>query len=67
MIGLTHWHLVLLLGIPLIIVVFIGLALAWIIRAASAGRRVSNSTVHGELVRIDERLTSIEKVLRDIE
>jgi hypothetical protein len=38
-----------------------------VIRLGLGGRRHGNSAVHAELVRIDERLTSIEKVLRDIE
>ncbi len=67
MIGLTPWNLIFVLGIPLIIIAVIGFALAMVIRSASGGRRLGNSAVHAELVRIDERLTSIEKVLRDIE
>jgi len=67
MIGFTSpWELVL-LGIPLIIIVAIAFGLAALIRYASGGKRLGNSAVHAELVRIDERLTSIEKVLRDIE
>jgi hypothetical protein len=67
MIGLTPWNLVFILGIPLVIIAVTGFALAMVIRAVSGGRRPGNSAVHAELVRIDERLTSIEKVLRDIE
>jgi len=67
MIGLNSpWDLVL-LGIPLVIIVAIAFGLAALIRYASGGKRLGNSEVHAELVRIDERLTSIEKVLRDIE
>lgn len=64
---LNPWSLVILLGIPLIIIVVIGFALVMVLRLGLGGRRSGNSAVHAELVRIDERLTCIEKVLRDIE
>jgi hypothetical protein len=67
MIGLNSPWDILLLGIPLVIILGIAFGLAALIRYASGGRRLGNSAVHAELIRIDERLTSIEKVLRDIE
>jgi len=54
MIGFTSpWDLVL-LGIPLIIIVAIAFGLAALIRYASGGKRLGNSAVHVELVRIDD-------------
>jgi hypothetical protein len=64
---LSPWSLIIGLGIPLIIIAAIGFALVMVIRLGLGSRRHGNSAVHAELVRIDERLTSIEKVLRDIE
>ena len=61
------WSLIISLGVPLIIIVVIGFALIVVLRLGLGGRRSGNSAVHAELVRIEERLTSIEKVLRDIE
>jgi hypothetical protein len=68
MIGLLNpWQLLVEFGIPLIIIVFIGFVLVVVIRTSTRGLRRGNSAVHTEPARIDERLTSIEKMLRDIE
>lgn len=64
---LNPWSLVLYLGIPLIIIVVIGFALVMVIRLGLGGRRPGHSALRAELTRIDERLTSIEKMLRDID
>jgi len=68
MIGLLNpWQLLIAFGMPLTIIVFIGFVLVVVIRTSTRGLRQGNSAVHTELARIDERLTSIEKMLRDIE
>jgi hypothetical protein len=61
------WQIVISLGIPLVIIIVIGFALVVVLRLGLRGRGSNNSAVHAELVRINERLTSIEKVLKDIE
>jgi hypothetical protein len=63
----SPWQFVLALGIPLVIIFVIGFALVLVLRLGLRGRGMNNSAVHAELVRINERLTSIEKVLKDIE
>ncbi len=64
--GLSASH-VIVLGIVVIIVVAILLTpVVLIIRAIRRGGSGSGP-VHAELVRINDRLTSIEKVLKDIE
>jgi hypothetical protein len=45
----------------------IGFALVLVLRLGLRGRGMNNGAVHAELVCINERLTSIEKVLKDIE
>jgi sensor domain CHASE-containing protein len=66
MIGLTPWHVVITLAILLIIIAVIAFALVMIIQFALGGRRPGSSAVHADLIRINERLTAIEKTLRDI-
>ncbi|HZC61669.1 MAG TPA: hypothetical protein VE464_08530 [Streptosporangiaceae bacterium] len=45
----------------------IGFALVVVLRLAFRGKGMNTKAVHVELLRIDERLTSIEKLLKDIE
>jgi hypothetical protein len=61
------WSLVLSVGIPLIIIGVTGFALVVVIRLGLSGRRSGHGALQAELTRIDERLTSIEKMLRDID
>jgi hypothetical protein len=63
----SPWQIVLGLGIPLIYITVIGGALVVVLRLAFRGKGMNTRAVHVELLRIDERLTSIEKLLRDIE
>jgi hypothetical protein len=65
MLGVTG--VVLLVGVPLVIVVALGFGLVFVIRKGVKGSGISNNVMHAELVRIDERLTAIEKMLKDIE
>lgn len=53
------------LGITLVVLVVIVSVITLVLRMAFRGRGV-NGALHAELVRIDERLTSIEKTLKDI-
>ena len=63
----SPWQAVIGLGIPLIYITVIGLALVVVLRLALRGKGMNTKAVHVELLRIDERLTSIEKLLKDIE
>ena len=63
----SPWHIVIGLGLPLIYITVIGCALVVVLRLAFRGQGMTTKAVHVELLRIDERLTSIEKLLRDIE
>jgi hypothetical protein len=63
----SPWQVIIGLGIPLVIIIVIGFALVMVLRLGLRGRGSNNSAVHTELARINERLTSIEKLLRDIE
>jgi uncharacterized membrane protein len=63
----SPWHIIIGLGIPLIYIAVIGFALVVVIRLAFRGKGMNTKAVHVELLRIDERLTSIEKLLKDIE
>jgi hypothetical protein len=63
----SPWQFILGLGVPLTIIVVIGFALVVVLRLGLRGRGMNTSALHAELVRIDERLTTIEKLLRDIE
>jgi hypothetical protein len=66
MIGLTPWHIVITLSVLLIIIAVIVFTLVMIIQYALGGWRPGSGTVHADLIRIDERLSAIEKSLRDI-
>jgi hypothetical protein len=63
----SPWQFVLALGMPLVIILVIGFALVLVLRLGLKGKGMNTKAVHAELLRIDERLTSIEKLLRDIE
>jgi hypothetical protein len=63
----SPWQIVIGLGIPLIYITAIGFALVVVLRLAFRGNGMNTKAVHVELLRIDERLTSIEKLLKDIE
>jgi hypothetical protein len=63
----SPWQLIIGLGMPLVIIVVIGFALVVVLRLGLRGKGMNTRAVHAELLRIDERLTSIEKLLRDIE
>jgi uncharacterized membrane protein len=63
----SPWHIIIGLGIPLIYIAVIGFALVVVLRLAFKGKGMNTKAVHVELLRIDERLTSIEKLLKDIE
>lgn len=63
----SPWQAVIGLGIPLIYITVIGFALVVVLRLALRGKGMNTKAVHVELLRIDERLTSIEKLLKDIE
>jgi hypothetical protein len=63
----SPWHIIISLGIPLIYIAVIGFALVVVLRLAFRGKGMNTKAVHVELLRIDERLTSIEKLLKDIE
>ena len=63
----SPWQIVIGLGIPLIYIIAIGFALVVVLRLAFRGKGMNTKAVHVELLRIDERLTSIEKLLKDIE
>ena len=52
---------------PWFILAVIGFALVVVLRLAFRGKGMNTKAVHVELLRIDERLTSIEKLLKDIE
>lgn len=62
----SPWHLVI-IGIILVPVIIVLLGAAALIARASRTGRIGGSALHTELARINERLTSIEKVLKDIE
>lgn len=63
----SPYQFILALGVPLIIIFVIGFALVVVLRLGLRGRASNTSALHAELVRIDDRLTSIEKTLKDIE
>jgi hypothetical protein len=63
----SPWQLIIGLGMPLVIIVVIGFALVVVLRLGLRGKGMNTKAVHAGLLRIDERLTSIEKLLRDIE
>jgi hypothetical protein len=63
----SPWQIIIGLGIPLICIALIGFALVVVLRLAFRGKGMNTKAVHVELLRIDERLTSIERLLRDIE
>jgi hypothetical protein len=63
----SPWQIIIGLGIPLAIIAVIGFALVVVLRLGFRGKGMNTRAVHVELVRIDERLTSIEKLLKDIE
>jgi hypothetical protein len=63
----SPWQVVIGLGIPLIYITVIGGALVVVLRLAFRGKGMNTKAMHVELLRIDERLTSIEKLLKDIE
>lgn len=63
----SPWQAVIGLGIPLIYIAVIGFALVVVLRLALRGKGMNTKAAHVELLRIDERLTSIEKLLKDIE
>lgn len=63
----SPWQFIIGLGIPLIFIAVIGFALVVVLRLAFRGKGMNSKAVHVELLRIDERLTSIEKLLKDIE
>ena len=63
----SPWNVVIGLGIPLVYIAVIGGALVVVLRLAFRGKGMNTKAVHVELVRIDQRLTSIEKLLKDIE
>ena len=63
----SPWQIVIGLGIPLVYIAMIGFALVVVLRLAFRGKGMNTKAVHVELVRIDERLTSIEKLLKDID
>ncbi len=63
---LNFWSFII-LGVPVIIVVALGFGLVFVIRKGVKGSGISNKAMHAELVRIDERLTAIEKMLKDID
>jgi hypothetical protein len=63
----SPWQIVIGLGIPLIYITVIGCALVVVLRLAFRGKGMNTKAVHVELLRIDERLASIEKLLKDIE
>ena len=67
MIGLLNpWQLLVEFGIPLIIIVFIGFVLVVVIRTSTTRAAWRQQRGATELARIDKRLTSIVKILRDI-
>jgi hypothetical protein len=55
------------LGVPLINLTVIGFALVEVLRLALRGQGMNIKAVPVEPLRIDERLTSIEKLLKNIE
>ena len=63
----SPWQIVIGLGIPLIYITVIGCALVVVLRLAFRGKGMNTKAVHVELLRIGERLASIEKLLKDIE
>jgi hypothetical protein len=63
----SPYQFILALGVPLIIIFVIGFSLVVVLRLGLRGRGTNTGALHAELVRIDERLTSIEKTLKDIE
>lgn len=68
MLGALNFWDVIILGIPVIILLALGFGLAFVIRkGADTGSGKSSRLIHAELVQIDERLTAIEKLLKDID
>jgi hypothetical protein len=63
---LSPWHLII-VGVALIVVIAVLLTPVLLITRAVRRRGSASGAGHTELVRINERLTSIEKVLKDIE
>lgn len=64
--GFNFWDIII-LGVPVLVVFALCFGLAFVIRKGLTGGGMSNKAMHAELVRIDERLTAIEKLLKDIE
>jgi len=64
--GFTFWDIII-LGVPVIVVFALCFGLAYVIRKGLKGGGISDKAMHAELVRIDERLTTIEKLLKDID
>jgi hypothetical protein len=64
--GWNFWYLII-FGAPAIVVIVLGWGLVFAIRKGVKGSGVSSKAMHAELVRIDERLTAIEKILKDID
>jgi hypothetical protein len=64
---LNFWSFII-LGLPVVVVLALGFALAFVIRKGFVkGGGTSSKVIQAELVRIDERLTAIEKMLKDID
>jgi ABC-type sugar transport system permease subunit len=63
----SFWNTLIILGLPVIVLVVLGFGLVFVIRKGVKGSGISNKVMHAELVRIDERLTAIEKMLKDID
>jgi anti-sigma-K factor RskA len=64
--GFNFWDIII-LAVPVIVVFALAFGLAFVVRKGFKGSGISNKAMHAELVRIDERLTAIEKMLKDIE
>ncbi len=64
--GFNFWDIII-LAVPVIVVFALAFGLAFVVRKGLKGSGISNKAMHAELVRIDERLTAIEKMLKDIE
>lgn len=64
--GFNFWNIII-LAVPVIVVFALAFGLAFVVRKGLKGSGISNKAMHAELVRIDERLTAIEKMLKDIE
>ena len=64
--GLSFWDIII-LGVPVLVVFALAFGLGLVIRKGVKGSGISSKVMHAELVRIDERLTAIEKMLKDID